>query len=260
MSTLIAMHDPSLRLTESPAIAALRTSPRAYETVAAELEVLIRAGHFAVGDRLPSERQLASRFGVSRPTIRVALSQLESRGLVVTRSGSGTFVAERDQDVVAEEISSDDNPAEVLEARLAFEVAAARLAARRAHSDREGLENLRRAVEALERVASPEEMPVEIDADFHRGVAELTGNPYLARLLEPVWATMEQALLATLLQRSWSSDDTRRTAGEHRAIYEALRVGDPELAAFAMERHLRSLIAAMFEDGAFDGPPPRFYA
>ena len=63
-----------------------------------------------------------------------------------------------------------------------------------------------------------------------------------------------------LLQRSWSSEDTRRTASEHRAIYEALRVGDPELAAFAMERHLRSLIAAMFDDGAFDGPPPRFYA
>src|SRR5439155_4288661 len=123
-------------------------------------EVLIRGGHFAVGDRLPSERQLATRFGVSRPTIRVALGQLESRGLVVTRSGSGTFVAERDHDAVAEEVSSDDNPAEVLEARLALEVAAARLAARRAHGDRDALENLRRAVEAPEGVANPEEMPV----------------------------------------------------------------------------------------------------
>jgi DNA-binding FadR family transcriptional regulator len=231
----------------------------AYETVAAELEVLIRGGHFAVGERLPSERQLATRFGISRPTIRVALSQLESRGLVVTRSGSGTFVVDRDAEAAAAETRGDD-PNEILEARLALEVAAARLAARRARGDPAGLEQLRLTVEALERVADPETMPVEIDVDFHRCVAELTGNGYLARVLEPLWATMHQPLLATMLRRSWSSDDTRRTASEHRAIYEALRVADPELAGFAMERHLRSLMAAIFEDGAFDGPPPRFYA
>ena len=74
----------------------LRSTPRAYEAVAHELLVLILGGHLAVGDRLPSERQLASRFGVSRPTVREALGVLESRGLVVTRKGSGTFVAGRE--------------------------------------------------------------------------------------------------------------------------------------------------------------------
>lgn len=234
--------------------------PRAYEAVAAELEVLIRAGHFVVGDRLPSERQLAARFGVSRPTLRVALSQLESRGLVVTRSGSGTFVAASERARVAQEPSTDESPAEVMEARITLEVAVARLAARRAPGDRDGLERLRVSVEALERVADPDEVPVDIDVEFHRGVAALTGNGYLIQLVEPIWATMNQALLATLLRRSWSASDTRRTTSEHRAVYEALRVGDGELAAFAMERHLRSLLAALFEDGAFDGPPPRFYA
>jgi GntR family transcriptional repressor for pyruvate dehydrogenase complex len=91
-------------------------------------------------------------------------------------------------------------------------------------------------------------------------VVALTGNAYLCQVVEPIWRTMDQALIATLLRRNWKAEDTIRTASEHRAIYEALRVGDAELAAFAMERHIRALIAAIFEDGPFDGPPPRYYA
>ena len=62
------------------------------------------------------------------------------------------------------------------------------------------------------------------------------------------------------LSATWSPEATQRTATEHRAIYEALVAGDGELAAFAMERHLRSLAAAILDDAASDGPPPRFYA
>jgi DNA-binding FadR family transcriptional regulator len=241
------------------ATGALRAPRRAYEAVAAELEVLIRGGHLAVGDRLPSERQLASQFRVSRPTIRVAIGQLEARGLVATKSNSGTYVVERDAAPVVD-AGGDESPAEVLETRLVVEVAAARLAARRASAEREGLEDVRLAVEALERAADPEELHVDIDVDFHRSVVALTGNTYLCQVVAPIWRTMDQALLATLLRRNWKVEDTIRTASEHRAIYEALRVGDAELAAFAMERHIRALIAAIFEDGPFDGPPPRYYA
>lgn len=254
------MRNATQRLKERGPAPALRTPVHAYEAVASELDVLIRGGHFVPGERLPSERQLASWFGVSRPTIRVALSQLESRGLVVTRSGSGTFVAEREHHDGDGRASTASSAADLLEARLALEVAVARLAARRAEADPAQLERVRLSVEAMERVADPEDLPVAIDVDFHRGVAELTGNGYLAGLLEPIWSAMKQAPLATLVRRRWSAEDTRRTAVEHRAVYEALRVGDVELAGFAMERHLRSLVAAMLEDGAFDGPSPRFYA
>ena len=254
------MTEADSRFGDLSTIASLRAPRRAYEAVAAELEVLIRAGHFAVEERLPSERQLAAQFRVSRPTIRVALGQLEARGLVVTKSNSGTFVIQRDAEPVAETEVSDESPTEVLETRLVVEIAAARLAARRAATHKDELENVRMAVEALERVADPAELHVDIDVDFHRGVVSLAGNSYLSQVFEPIWRTMDQALITTLLKRNWSAEDTLRTASEHRAIYEALRVGDPELAAFAMERHIRALIAAIFEDGPFDGPPPRFYA
>jgi DNA-binding FadR family transcriptional regulator len=238
----------------------LRSTPRAYEAIAHELLVLILGGHLAVGDRLPSERQLAARFGVSRPTIREALSALESRGLVETRMGSGTFVADREALDEAPAALLDDSPAEFMEARLVLEVAIARLAARRAVSGADRLEEVRVSVEALERTANPEVLPADLDRDFHRAVARLTGNDYLIELVEPMWDTMGQALFTTLGRRSWSADDTRRTATEHRAIYEALRAGDPGLAAFAMERHVRALMAKLFEDEAFEGPPPRFFA
>ena len=76
-----------------------------------------------------------------------------------------------------------------------------------------------------------DDVPDELGRDFHRAVTRLTGNEYLVALLEPMWETMRQALFTTLRRRSWSADDTHRTAGEHRAVYEALRAGDPELAA-----------------------------
>jgi DNA-binding FadR family transcriptional regulator len=222
--------------------------------------VLILGGHLAVGDRLPSERQLAARFGVSRPTVREALGVLEARGLVVTRKGSGTFVAGREAPEDATEGPPDDSPVDFMETRLVLEVAVARLAGRRARLDREGMEQVRVSVEALERIADPELPPDELDRDFHGAVARLTGNDYLVRLLEPMWETMGQALFTTLTRRAWTPEDTSRTATEHRAIYEALAVGDSELAAFAMERHLRGLMATLFEDEAFEGPPPRFFA
>ncbi|HVY62695.1 MAG TPA: FadR/GntR family transcriptional regulator, partial [Planctomycetota bacterium] len=219
----------------------LRSTPRAYEAIAHELLVLILGGHFAPGDRLPSERQLAARFGVSRPTVREALGALEARGLVATRQGSGTFVADREALQGEPEVPSDESPAELMETRLVLEVAVARLAAKRAPLSHGALDELRASVEALERTATPEAFPDELDRDFHATVARLTGNDHLCSLLEPLWGALGQELFTTLGRRSWTAESTARTAVEHRAIYEALRAGDPELAGFAMERHLRAL-------------------
>ena len=242
--------------TESP-LTQLHLTRRAHEFVAHELLVLILSGRFRAGDRLPPERQLAAGFGVSRPTIRQALRVLASGGLVESRIGSGTFVVG--------EPAPDGEPVagvslrEVMESRLVVEVGAVRLAARHVERSGEDLELLRAIVEALERRADHEAYPVEIDVAFHRAIVQLTGNSHLAALVAPCWQSVTVAITATPVS-PWAPDDTARMASQHRAVFEALRVGDAELAGFALERNLRAELVRLVDDTSVDGPPARFYA
>jgi DNA-binding FadR family transcriptional regulator len=239
----------------------LPSTRRAYEAIAHELLVLILSGRYAPGERLPSERSLAAHYGVSRPTLREALGALESRGLIRTKVGSGTYVNDREAALDdGGDVAFDASPAEVMETRLLVEIGVARIAARRAALAPDGVEQLRAAVEALERAANPEVFPDELDAGFHRALVALSGNDYLDGLLSPIWEAMRQGLFVTMQNVSWTAADTVRIAAEHRAIFESVRIGDAELAAFTMERHLRAAMAKLFSDDADDAPPPRYFA
>ncbi|HEY7381555.1 MAG TPA: FadR/GntR family transcriptional regulator [Gaiella sp.] len=248
MDREIALSDPPL--------GALPFSRRAHEFVAHELLVLILSGQFAAGDRLPPERTLAAEFGVSRPTVRQAVSVLAARGLVESRVGSGTFVVGV-PDVAAAEAGA--SLAEIMEARLVFEVGAVRLAARRAQRSREDIDFLSAVVEALERADDRDAFPVETDIAFHRAVVDLTGNDHLRELVAPCWQATA-ATVAASARDTWTAEDTARMAAQHRAVFEALRVGDAELAGFEMERHLRSELARLINAGSSEGPPSRFFA
>ncbi len=250
--------EPEIAVPESP-LTTLHLSRRAHEFVAHELLVLILSGRFGAGERLPPERRLAAEFGVSRPTVRQALGVLASHGLVESRIGSGTFVVgvSRDGDSMAD-VSSEDL-ADVMESRLVFEVGAARLAARRVQRGSEDPDFVRAIVEALERTLDRDSFPIEIDVAFHRAVVQLTGNEHLAKLVQPCWDTMASVVPAAALA-AWTREDTTRAAAQHRAIYEAIRVGDAELAGFAMERHLRAELARFADEASGDGPPARFFA
>ncbi len=250
--------EPETAVPES-ALSTLHLSRRAHEFVAHELLVLILSGRFAAGERLPPERRLATEFGVSRPTIRQALGVLASHGLVESRIGSGTFVVGVPEAEGSAAGRSSRELADVMESRLVFEVGAARLAARRAQREREGLDFVQAIVEALERTVDRESFPVEIDVAFHRSVVELTGNDHLVRLVQPCWEAMG-AILPSAARPVWTREDTNRAAAQHRAIYEAVRVGDAELAGFAMERHLRAETARFADEASGEGPPARFFA
>ena len=236
----------------------LALSRRAHEFVAHELLVLILSGGFEPGDRLPAERTLAADFGVSRPTVRQAVSALAARGLVEARVGSGTFV-------VGPPAAGPPEPetaatlAEIMEARLVFEVGSARLAARRSRRNREDTGLLGAVVEALERVEDRGSFPVEIDIAFHRSIVGLTGNSRLEALAAPCWQAIA-SVVAPAARSLWTPADTERMAAQHRAVFEALRLGDAELAGFEMERHLRAELARVAGGEDADGPPSRFYA
>jgi GntR family transcriptional regulator, transcriptional repressor for pyruvate dehydrogenase complex len=250
--------EPELSAPEA-ALRSLSLARRAHEFVAHELLVLILSGRFRAGDRLPPERALAAEFGVSRPTIRQAVAVLAAHGLVEARVGAGTFVVGTSPVGEDTPTATAGNVSEVAEARLVFEVGAVRLAARRARRSREELDLLGAMVEALEQAEDADTFPVDVDVAFHRAVLRLADNTQLEALLAPFWATIASTT-AAVAKLSWTRDDTARIAAQHRAVYEALRVGDAELAAFEMERHLRTELARLTASSAETGPPARFFA
>jgi DNA-binding FadR family transcriptional regulator len=221
---------------------------RAYVDVADLLLGRVRAGAYAVGDRLPSERQLAEELGVSRPTVREALAALELQGVVDTHLGAGTYVRglASEGEPVPKGGPTDASPSEVLQARLLIEPGTTRLAA--VNWERQTLAAVARPLRNVERAADAGSAahPTNEDRQFHTAIARAAGNEVLFGLLTPLWAMMSQSLWRTLKERGWTAEHTRMVAVEHREIYEAIRSRDGDLAAFTMEKHIRGVISSLY--------------
>lgn len=193
------------------------------------------SGALAEGARLPSERELAARFGVGRPLIREALRSLAELGLIETLPARGTFVraghdvrgnrqaaiAMRRRGVTAHELS---------EARLLLETATAAQAARRAEP--EDIAELAAILEELEGATGVAH--VERDLAFHLAIARAAHNPVIEMMLESIAVPT-----AALMFRSVG--DARvmeRSQPYHRAALEAIEAHDPDAAAEAIRAHL----------------------
>ena len=213
---------------------------RLYAQVAQTLAAQIASGVYAVGGRLPSERDIAAATGASRPTVREAILALELDGLVEVRTGSGVYVAAR-LPVKTEADTTDFGPFEILEARLMIEGEACGLAA--TLIDDAGVDALAAMVEAMERanerdVACSE----EIDRRFHLGIAEATQNSALIATIDMLWTARMRSPQYRLLSQKVRRAGVKPRAGEHEAIIAALRLRDPDAARAAMRDHLRRVI------------------
>lgn len=202
----------------------------------------IARGRLAPGTRLPTEGELMLAMGVSRTVVREAIAALKADGLVVTRQGSGAFVGS-DPTRMAFRIGGAHAASiaavlDVLELRLAIEVEAAALAARRRSA--KALRAIERACAGIDRARAARDLAVAEDFAFHLAIADATGNPlyrqfltFLGRHIIPrqtvrtaIGGPDEQAHYLAVLQR------------EHHAIMDAIRAGDPVLARRAMRAHL----------------------
>lgn len=213
----------------------------------------IARGDYGAGDRLPPDREIAARAGVSRPTAREALLALELIGAVDVRHGDGAYVSGSAARVGGTTGSPlDAPPRELIETRLTLEPAVAALAAMRIAPER--LEALRRNVdESAELAHEPTQMPrfISLGLQFHAEVAPGCGNTLLADIIaqlvnvemHPLWALVNQQAMSSLPARLGQMDD-------HRAIVEAIASGEPSRAREAMTSHLNSLDAAIFASTA----------
>ena len=227
-----------------------RSADDAAESLPAQIESriaqLIELGTVSPGARLPSERELARIFGVSRLAVREAANRLEARGLVVVRRGAGSFVAVRtaaDSEPAGERLPATANLDELADVRMLLEPAAADWAARRV--GRTWLAILLRIAERFEEAAASAEprfdLLVASDIELHLEIAHAADNALLAQLIDQL-QTLHRRQLEWSLRRPGRLE---ATAVEHRRLVDAIAAGDPAAAREAMVAHLTAAAASV---------------
>jgi GntR family transcriptional repressor for pyruvate dehydrogenase complex len=210
--------------------------PLVSRAVSDHLQALILRGGLNAGDKLPSQRDLAEQLGVSRPSIREAISVLEVMGLVNVRIGSGVYVNKTADRAPLWRFSERCSPRDVYEARHGLESHAAHLAALRC--DEAGAARLKAATEAMRDALAADDISAmaAADATFHDAIFDLTANPVLAGMYRPVREMMVESQRLPMTLRIRLGDTLR----EHEQVLEGIAARDGPGAEAAMRHHIRA--------------------
>lgn len=214
--------------------------PRLFHGVTDQITQLIDDGVFGPGAKLPSERELAERFGVSRITVREAAVALQAAGRIVIKPGSGVYVADRKPvlDGSLPEVSA----FELTEARSLFESEAAALAAPIITD--QTLAKLDTLVRALGQGGQAAD---DADREFHLTIAQATGNGAILHTLKTLWRMRSELPAVRSTHESVCDRDRASRVNEHAAVLDALKARDPVAARQAMRAHFNRLIEAMLD-------------
>ena len=214
------------------------------DQIAGQLEGMIADGTLKPGERLPAERQLSERLGISRPSLREAIQQLASKGLLSTRQGGGTYVAETLSTSFSDPLLAllEDQPNaefDTLEVRKELEgVAAFNAASRATPSDRE------RIWAAFNRMAEVQRSPassldkLKVDGDFHLAVIESAHNIVLLHFMRAMRSVLERTVSSYLDQLYASRRFVEVICRQHQDIVTAVMDRDPEAAREKARHHL----------------------
>ncbi|MEX2631922.1 MAG: FCD domain-containing protein [Tistlia sp.] len=201
----------------------------------------IARGTFGVGARLPSEPQLCSDFGVSRPVVREALARLRDANIVRSRRGSGSWV-EREPSHAFASLAPSGTIAQMVRAyefRAGVEAEAAALAAGR--REKRDLQAMEQAIAALAAALKRDEVGDEPDLAFHRAIALATRNPLFSQSIQMLDGSIRSGIVvARRLKQLANSDRLNQVLAEHAQVLQAIRAQDPEAARRAMHHHIAS--------------------
>jgi len=234
-----------------------RAAPRAYEDIVAQIEQSVESGALSVGDQLPGERDLSRQFGVSRVAVREAIRNLEARGIIEVRVGSGTYIRALPGAALSKSFTlwlqlEDSSVLDLYAVRQALEAVAAPLAA--VHATFQEISELRRlldewAIILAQRPYTEEHVTASDDYEikFHCLIASASRNTALETLL--------RAILPLILAGRWvvvrSAGDLEQaiahlslaeTTVEHNDIYTAISNHDPAAAEFFTRRHMQTSV------------------
>ena len=212
-------------------------SKRGSVEVAALLRQEISRGIFMAQDRLPPERKLREIYQVARGTIRGALNQLASEGLVEIRPNSGTYVKAINSEAIISVVEN-ARPLELIDARFALEPHVCRLAVIYARQ-----EDLERAEDLLIKMDQCIDDPIRfstLDTAFHTLLAEVTGNRLLIWIIAQISSVRNQEQWAQMRRLTLDKETISNYNAHHRDILNAIRAREPESAALIMKEHLES--------------------
>lgn len=214
---------------------------RLYHKVANQILELIDSGVFPPGSRLPGERDLAEKFGVSRVSIREAEIALQARGRIEIKVGSGAYVLD----------GSDHQtnglpkvgPFELTEARALFEAESAALAA--PIITEEALAELESHIAVMSGKVTNGKSPEEADEAFHMTIARATNNPAIIFVIDSMWKMRSEAAQLQKVYKMVCEKDSSHREDEHQAILDALKKRDSGAARIAMRAHFTRMIEAL---------------
>lgn len=224
---------------------ATSTKQKVYEMVFQKIQQEILAGRYEVGDKLPSERELAISYQVSRNSIREAIRLLELRNLVEIKHGDGTFIKNisiksTKNDMVNVLLNTDKTSIyEMLELRLILESQCAFFAALRANT--QDFEKIASSLEMMKEADADEKLGIQADLSFHIAIAEATHNKVLVELIASLVPHIRNTIEVTRKYRLAEKTNISRTFDEHKQIYLAISRGDSEQAKTLMENHIRTI-------------------
>ena len=219
------------------------------QNIIAKLRDLIEYKNLEPGDKLPSERMLSERFGVSRSNIREAIQKLEFYGILYSKPQSGTFIADIGRVAMSgmmEDILGLEEPdfKSLVETRILLELKTVRLAALR--RTKEDLEAMRSALDAYKKKVLNKEDAVQEDLLFHLAIAKASKNSSMNTFMLII--TPE---IITNFEKYHVCDSNQSFLGiqEHENIFEAIKNQDPKKAKEMMKAHFKVLYQYCYQNG-----------
>ena len=214
---------------------------RLYQELARKLFEQLASGLYAIGDRIPPERELAIEFAVSRPTVREAIIALEVQGFLEVKVGSGAYVRRLP--------GAEDRPGfnvtafELTEARILIEGESAALAS--TNITDADIAHLRELVRQIADENLQADGAENADREFHLTIARITRNNAMVNVIEELWRMRSTSPDSALLHAKARIANVRPVVDEHTAIVEALISRDPARARAAMRAHLGAVLDHM---------------
>jgi len=212
-------------------------------TVVRQIELLILRGVLRPGERLPSERELSEKLGVSRPSLRAAIADLQDRGLLARRAGAGVFVAEVlgsafSDALVALFATHDEAMFDYIAFRRDMEGLAAERAARHASdTDLQVVNSIFEKMAAAQTKRNPAQ-EAALDAEFHLSIIEASHNVIMLHMMRSMFDLLREGVFYNRSVMFKQRTTRGALLDQHRAINEALQARDPGIARAAVEAHL----------------------